>query len=169
MPDQQEMGLKAHWKCMLAISLVTLSPFQYGLDFGIIGGLQAMVGFLEVNMSRLRSLQRRLLTTRSGLRKESAGDKARMEYPDWQAADDIVTHGPRRIHWLLIRGVHGPILWQENVFVRCVRHCYCVRRDHADYNLNRRSLLRENLHWCGKWAFNDAFAALYSGGWSKCR
>ena len=27
-----------------------LSPFQYGIDFGLIGGLQAMVGFLEVGL-----------------------------------------------------------------------------------------------------------------------
>lgn len=26
-----------------------MSPFQYGVDFGIIGGLQAMIGFLEVS------------------------------------------------------------------------------------------------------------------------
>lgn len=28
-----------------------LSPFQYGVDFGLIGGLQAMVGFLKVFFS----------------------------------------------------------------------------------------------------------------------
>lgn len=27
-----------------------MSPFQYGVDFGIIGGLQAMIGFLEVSI-----------------------------------------------------------------------------------------------------------------------
>ncbi|OCT50032.1 general alpha-glucoside permease [Cladophialophora carrionii] len=40
--------LKAHWKCMVACTLVSMCPFQYGVDFGIIGGLQAMPGFLEV-------------------------------------------------------------------------------------------------------------------------
>ena len=29
---------------------MVLSPFQYGIDFGLIGGLQAMVGFLEVGL-----------------------------------------------------------------------------------------------------------------------
>jgi hypothetical protein len=28
-----------------------LSPFQYGIDFGLIGGLQAMPGFLKVRYS----------------------------------------------------------------------------------------------------------------------
>jgi hypothetical protein len=41
-------GLGAHWKCMLACILVSMSPFQYGIDFGLIGPMQAMVGFLKV-------------------------------------------------------------------------------------------------------------------------
>jgi hypothetical protein len=40
-------GLGAHWKCMLACILVSLSPFQHGIDFGLIGSMQAMVGFLK--------------------------------------------------------------------------------------------------------------------------
>ena len=27
-----------------------MSPFQYGIDFGIVAGLQAMIGFLEVSI-----------------------------------------------------------------------------------------------------------------------
>lgn len=41
-------GLRSHGKALLAMSIVSLSSFQYGLDFGIIGPLQAMVGFLQV-------------------------------------------------------------------------------------------------------------------------
>lgn len=41
-------GLRENWKCILACTLVSMSPFQYGIDFGAIGGLQAMPGFLEV-------------------------------------------------------------------------------------------------------------------------
>ncbi|KAF4624301.1 hypothetical protein G7Y89_g13873 [Cudoniella acicularis] len=40
--------LLTHWKCLLACTLVSMCPFQYGVDFGIIGGLQAMPGFLAV-------------------------------------------------------------------------------------------------------------------------
>ena len=43
-----EYGVKDHWKCLLACFLLCLSPFQYGVDFGLIGGMQAMVGFLKV-------------------------------------------------------------------------------------------------------------------------
>jgi hypothetical protein len=39
-----------HWKCLAACTLVSMCPFQYGTDFGIIGGLQAMPGFLEVRL-----------------------------------------------------------------------------------------------------------------------
>ena len=49
MPDQQA-GMKAHWKALAACTLISMSPFQYGVDFGIIGGLQAMVGFLQVSL-----------------------------------------------------------------------------------------------------------------------
>jgi len=41
-------GVKAHWKALAACTLVSMCPFQYGVDFGIIGGLQAMPGFLAV-------------------------------------------------------------------------------------------------------------------------
>ncbi|PSN70689.1 monosaccharide transporter-like protein [Corynespora cassiicola Philippines] len=39
---------RAHWRLFAACGIMILSPFQYGLDFGLIGGLQAMVGFLEI-------------------------------------------------------------------------------------------------------------------------
>ncbi|KAI1077890.1 putative maltose permease [Whalleya microplaca] len=46
--QQQAWGMKDHWRAWLAMLLVSLSSFQYGLDFGIIGGLQAMIPFLKV-------------------------------------------------------------------------------------------------------------------------
>ncbi|OAL43340.1 MFS monosaccharide transporter-like protein [Pyrenochaeta sp. DS3sAY3a] len=36
------------WHCFAACALVSICPFQYGLDQGVIGGLQAMPGFLQV-------------------------------------------------------------------------------------------------------------------------
>ncbi|GAB7354614.1 hypothetical protein MBLNU459_g5052t1 [Dothideomycetes sp. NU459] len=46
--DGAKAGLKGNWKCILACILVSMSPFQYGVDFGLIGGIQAMIGFLRV-------------------------------------------------------------------------------------------------------------------------
>lgn len=46
-PDD-EFGLKGHWKCLAACTLLSFCPFQYGLDFGLIGGMQSMLGFLRV-------------------------------------------------------------------------------------------------------------------------
>ncbi|PGH27802.1 hypothetical protein AJ80_00590 [Polytolypa hystricis UAMH7299] len=40
-------GLRANWKAVTACVLMSFCPFQYGLDFGLIGGLQAMIGFLK--------------------------------------------------------------------------------------------------------------------------
>jgi hypothetical protein len=42
---------RSHSRLFLACGIVILSPFQYGFDFGMIGGLQAMKGFLQVPMS----------------------------------------------------------------------------------------------------------------------
>lgn len=50
--NQQHAEMRAHWKSLFASTLVSLSSFQYGLDFGIIGGLQAMVPFLQVIRGR---------------------------------------------------------------------------------------------------------------------
>lgn len=47
--NEDNFGLKEHRKVLLIMTLVSISTFQYGLDFGIIGGLQAMVGFLKVS------------------------------------------------------------------------------------------------------------------------
>lgn len=47
--NQEKSGLRLHWKSLMACSLITMSPFQYGVDFTMIGGFQAMVGFLKVN------------------------------------------------------------------------------------------------------------------------
>jgi hypothetical protein len=46
--DSSAAGFWANKNAMLAILLVSMCPFQYGLDFGLIGGIQAMVGFLKV-------------------------------------------------------------------------------------------------------------------------
>ncbi|KAK0384884.1 hypothetical protein NLU13_7362 [Sarocladium strictum] len=48
MSDQSTDTIRAHWRCFAACGIIVLSPFQYGLDFGVIGGLQAMPGFLQV-------------------------------------------------------------------------------------------------------------------------
>ncbi|KAF2462271.1 putative maltose permease [Lineolata rhizophorae] len=41
-------SFRKNWKCLLACTMISMCPFQYGLDFGLIGGLQAMPGFLMV-------------------------------------------------------------------------------------------------------------------------
>ena len=46
--DHSKDTIRANWKAFVAIGVIILSPFQYGIDFGLIGGLQAMRGFLEV-------------------------------------------------------------------------------------------------------------------------
>ncbi|KAL2018419.1 hypothetical protein VTK56DRAFT_838 [Thermocarpiscus australiensis] len=45
---EETYTMKQHWKSLAACTLVSMCPFQYGIDFGLIGGLQAMIGFLRV-------------------------------------------------------------------------------------------------------------------------
>jgi MFS transporter, SP family, sugar:H+ symporter len=49
--EEEKYGIRAHWKCLAACTLVSMCPFQYGTDFGLIGGLQAMPGFLMVRLA----------------------------------------------------------------------------------------------------------------------
>lgn len=48
MAGSKHHTMRANWKCLLACVLVSMSPFQYGVDFGLIGGIQAMIGFMEI-------------------------------------------------------------------------------------------------------------------------
>ncbi|KAI6254478.1 hypothetical protein MCOR27_010748 [Pyricularia oryzae] len=43
-----KVTIKANWRVFVACGIIILSPFQYGIDFGLIGGLQAMPGFLKI-------------------------------------------------------------------------------------------------------------------------
>jgi MFS transporter, SP family, sugar:H+ symporter len=56
---EQKWSIKDHWKCLAACTMVSMCPFQYGLDFGLIGGLQAMVGFLKVKKMHTLDQHRR--------------------------------------------------------------------------------------------------------------
>lgn len=50
MSEDQKNGLRLNWKSLAACSLISMSPFQYGVDFTLIGGFQAMVGSLKVRI-----------------------------------------------------------------------------------------------------------------------
>lgn len=42
------LDIRSHRKCLLICCLVTVSSFQYGLDYALVGGFMAMPGFLKV-------------------------------------------------------------------------------------------------------------------------
>ncbi|CAI6333737.1 unnamed protein product [Periconia digitata] len=48
MADTHRESWRDHIWLFVACGIMTMSPFQYGIDFGMIGGLQAMPGFLQV-------------------------------------------------------------------------------------------------------------------------
>jgi hypothetical protein len=64
MADVKKETWTMHWRLFIACGVMILSPFQYGIDFGMIGGLQAMVGFLKVYHC-LPTSQRELMLFRS--------------------------------------------------------------------------------------------------------
>lgn len=44
--NMAEQSLTQHWRCLLACFLLCLSPLQYGLDFGLIGGFQVFTVYM---------------------------------------------------------------------------------------------------------------------------
>lgn len=43
-----ESSVRANWKCMVFTCIVAVANMQYGFDTAIVGGFQAMPGFLKV-------------------------------------------------------------------------------------------------------------------------
>lgn len=43
-----QLDLRSHKKCLAICFIVTISSFQYGLDYALVGGFMAMPGFLKV-------------------------------------------------------------------------------------------------------------------------
>ncbi|KAI8631688.1 general substrate transporter [Xylariaceae sp. FL1651] len=60
-------SIRDHWRCFVACGLAILAPFQYGVDFGLIGGLQAMPGFLEQLISSLMTLGAFIMMTTTNI------------------------------------------------------------------------------------------------------
>lgn len=43
-----QLDVRSHKRCLFICCIVTLASFQYGLDYGLVGGFMAMPGFLKV-------------------------------------------------------------------------------------------------------------------------
>jgi MFS family permease len=43
-----KLDVRSHAKCLVICAIATLSTFQYGLDYALVGGFLSMPGFLEV-------------------------------------------------------------------------------------------------------------------------
>ena len=91
------------WRCIAACTLVAVCPFQYGIDFGTIGGLQAMPGFLEVSFGRPSSFSVRVLLS-AGFRTQGSKSPPWLEHQPSPSATSLFTYGFRsilrlRFHW----------------------------------------------------------------------
>jgi MFS family permease len=42
-----QLDIRSHKKCMAICFVITVSSFQYGLDYALVGGFMAMPGFLK--------------------------------------------------------------------------------------------------------------------------
>lgn len=43
-----QLDIRSHKRCLIICCVVTISSFQYGLDYALVGGFMAMPGFLKV-------------------------------------------------------------------------------------------------------------------------
>ncbi|KAK2674603.1 Major facilitator, sugar transporter-like [Fusarium oxysporum f. sp. vasinfectum] len=116
MADPSQDTVRAHWRCFLACGIIVLSPFQYGLDFGLIGGLQAMPGFLKIYGYRDPevAIGWNIDTTRQQL----------ISSPD----DD------GRLHKLQSRRVRCGKTWKENVSSDGLRSLRSIEHHHDDHD-----------------------------------
>lgn len=89
--------IRNHWRCFVACGLMVLSPFQYGIDFGLIGGLQAMPGFLKVTVSSNHRSRLYANDAKTDLRPPSSKYSDRLEYIDRPTAANHVLDDPRRL------------------------------------------------------------------------
>jgi hypothetical protein len=100
MSDNNGYSWRDHSRLFLACGIVILSPFQYGFDFGMIGGLQAMVGFLKVLQDSPPPPRISWLSCCPDLRLPNPQNTHRMEHHNRATATHLLTHDPRRLHQL---------------------------------------------------------------------
>ena len=162
MAASEKDTIRAHWRCFLACGIAVLAPFQYGIDFGMIGGLQAMPGFLKVRrLVSIDPLPGRALTPRAGLRLLFARD--RLEYRDDAPAVDLVAHDPGRIHQLRDGRLHGGQAGAKDVSVAGVDALLCVHRHHDDHDEHRGPVHRSFSYRACQRVLHDLLPAVHTG------
>lgn len=162
----QEAGVRLHVKALVAMTFVSLSSFQYGLDFGVIGGLQAMIGFLKVRSSLLYPIfllgRVHLLTVgASGLRGTPLGSTTQVEHLVGAPAANLIPHGAGRLHLVLFGGLHVAVDRPPAVALDRLRARLRLDGHHAGHSRHRRALRRAPHPGAGEWVAHDACAALH--------
>ena len=98
MTDNNGHTWRDHSRLFLACGVVILSPFQYGFDFGMIGGLQAMKGFLQVRAMFYGLSIRLILTPSVGFRLPDHQIGYRMEHHHRETATHLISDDTRCFH-----------------------------------------------------------------------
>ncbi len=160
--QNQKLGMREHWKALLIVTLVSLSSFQYGLDFGIIGGLQAMIGFLEV---RIVQLTPELGLTTVDLWGESPVDPSRVEHQCRTTATHLFVDDPRCLHFIVYSRAHSEIFWPQDVALDRLHWSLRFYGRYANYDADRGPVCRKADNRLGEWPFDDACTAIYSSKW----
>lgn len=175
----EEAGVRLHAKALVAMTFVSLSSFQYGLDFGVIGGLQAMIGFLKVRRQQCphylnpsclgyKKRRRKHLTVdvHTGLRRTPLGSAAQVEHLVGAAAAHLIAHGAGRLRILVVGGIHVALGGAPAVALDRLRSCLRVHGHHAGHRRHRGALRGAAHPGAGKWAAHDPCAAVHYGEWA---
>jgi hypothetical protein len=155
-------GLLENWKCLLACTLVSMSPFQYGIDFGAIGGLQAMPGFLKVSYDGL-SIKTPIVNEAPGLWPSRPYCPHRVQHFTRTTAAHLIIDDLGRLHQLLQRGVlrHLPRTAPVSLGgISTLLYCQC---HHDGDDESFRSLCGSLPDRSCKRVVHDVFAAVHSG------
>lgn len=118
---------RSHSRLFLACGVVIMSPFQYGFDFGMIGGLQAMKAFLQVRSTSV-SIVNINLTQMPGLRISLVQISYRMEHHHRATAAHLVLDDSWCFHQLCVCWCPFHSFWTTHVSRH--RLCYMFRGKH---------------------------------------
>ena len=165
-PIKDDPTIRDHWRCFLACGLIILSPFQYGIDFGLIGGLQAMPGFLKVRSEHSFIFTSYAAhaehTTRIGVRPRGPRERNRLELVAGPPTAHHVPHVAGGLHELRNRGLRRHQAGSQVVPIRGLSGMYCFEHNHDDDDRYQRALYWTPSQRFGQWIFHDLLTTMVS-------
>jgi hypothetical protein len=178
-----EESWRTHSRLFLACGVMILSPFQYGIDFGLIGELRCSHVLLNDYHTDMAKAAYKLwsdfsryisspssywtfrLNQRTDLRLPLRSPQMphRMESSPRKTTAHLFPHDSRSIHQFSFRRCRREQARATGMHMGSLRYLLYRQHHHDVYYPHWRSLRRPSCHWIGQRLFHDFFSALYTG------